>query len=96
MSGKENVLRREMVSANTFKARVKAFLKTNPDATEDEMQDFCDELLPPTAYAANAWLIAETMGWFRFMREQRLAAERFVDAPDQTFGDLLDEEDGRD
>ena len=66
-----------MFDPNAFKRAIKDWMRDNPDGTEAELVDFCEEQIPPQAYAANQWLVEHTLSWYRHIlahRESRFDA----------------------
>ncbi|MCX6129616.1 MAG: hypothetical protein NTX25_11195 [Proteobacteria bacterium] len=61
----------KMFDVNQFKKSVKEWIRTNPQGTLLDLRDFCDELVPAQLYAANQWLIDQTLSWYRHVLERR-------------------------
>lgn len=60
-----------MFSTNDFKQSIKQWIKSNPDGSEQDLLDFCEEQIPPQQYTSMAWLIDQTMCWYRYVLAQR-------------------------
>lgn len=60
-----------MFDPNSFKRSVKAWIRDHPQGTEADLVDFCEELIPPQAFAANEWLVEHTVSWYRHIVAQR-------------------------
>lgn len=54
-----------MFDSNRFKREIKEWVKVNPDGTLLEFADFCEDLIPAQQYAANKWLLDQSLDWFR-------------------------------
>ena len=55
-----------MLNFNNFKKEVKRYgcLK-NPNGSEMELLDFCEDIIPANQYVANKWIIDETVSWYK-------------------------------
>ena len=60
-----------MFDVNHFKRSVKSWIRTNPQGSLVDLRDYCDELVPAPLYAANQWLIDQTLSWYRHVLERR-------------------------
>ncbi len=60
-----------MFDVNHFKRSVKDWIRQNPQGTLLDLRDYCDEIVPPQLYAANEWLIDQTLSWYRHVLERR-------------------------
>lgn len=60
-----------MFDVNHFKRSVKDWIKGNPQASMIDLRDYCDEIVPAQSYAANQWLIDQTLSWYRHVLERR-------------------------
>ena len=60
-----------MFDVNQFKKGVKEWVRLHPSATVADFTDFCEEMIPPSHYAANQWLIDQSISWYRFVKTQR-------------------------
>lgn len=60
-----------MFDPNAFKRSVKEWIRANPDGCEADLMDFCEELIPPQAFAANQWLVDHTVSWYKHILSQR-------------------------
>jgi len=60
-----------MFDVNHFKRSVKDWIRVNPQGTLVDLRDYCDEIVPPQSYAANNWLIDQTLSWYRHVLERR-------------------------
>ena len=56
---------------NVFKRQIKEWMQANPNGTIDELNDYCEDLIPPQHYAANQWLIEQTTAWYRHILDRR-------------------------
>jgi hypothetical protein len=68
-----------MFDFNVFKRSTKEWIRSHPEGTLSDLTDFCEETIPPHHYAANQWLIEETLSWYKHIlsrrEEDRLALE---------------------
>lgn len=65
---------------NDFKRRVKAWIDANPQGGSSDLRDYCEDLIPPHAFTANAWLVDETVAWYSHILDLRKAeAEECAD-----------------
>ena len=60
-----------MFDINQFKRQVKDWIRLNPSAAEQDLVDFCEEIIPTNQFAANQWLIEQTVGWYRHIISNR-------------------------
>jgi hypothetical protein len=56
---------------NSFKKFVKQWIRENPDGTIHELRDYCEELIPPQHFAANQWIVEQTVSWYRHILDHR-------------------------
>ena len=68
-----------MFDANQFKRSVKEWIRANPEGTEADLVDFCEEQIPTALYSANHWLVEHTLSWFRHIMVQRQHARELSD-----------------
>ena len=69
-----------MFDFNSFKRSVKEWIRANPNGTMADLRDYCEEQIPPSQFAANEWLVDQTLSWYRHILDRRevegeLAAE---------------------
>lgn len=62
-----------MFDINEFKRKVKDWLRQNPEGSEADFQDYCEELIPPAQFSANRWIIDQTVAWYRSILQSRKA-----------------------
>lgn len=60
-----------MFDVNHFKRTVKDWIRTNPQGSMVDLRDYCDEIVPVQLYAANQWLIDQTLSWYHHVLERR-------------------------
>lgn len=60
-----------MFDINKFKVEVKEWIKNNPDGSETELLDYCEEMIPAQQYSSHSWIIDQTMCWFRHILQSR-------------------------
>ena len=46
-----------MLNFNNFKKEVKVWMSQNPNGSEIELLDFCEDIIPANQYVANKWVI---------------------------------------
>ena len=46
-------------------------MREHPQGTEQELVDYCDELIPANQFAVNQWLVEQTLSWYRFVLTAR-------------------------
>ena len=71
-----------MLNFNNFKKEVKVWMSQNPNGSEIELLDFCEDIIPANQYVANKWIIDETVSWYKHVldnRKKELAYEQDVD-----------------
>ena len=71
-----------MLNFNNFKKEVKVWMSQNPNGSEAELLDFCEDIIPANQYVANKWIIDETVSWYKHVldsRKKELAYEQDVD-----------------
>ncbi|MBQ47450.1 MAG: hypothetical protein CMP10_08260 [Zetaproteobacteria bacterium] len=60
-----------MFDFNQFKKSVKVWIKDHPSGTVTELRDYCEEQIPVSQFAANEWLVDQTLSWYRHILNQR-------------------------
>ena len=60
-----------MFDRNEFKRKVKDWIRAHPEGSEQELLDYCDELIPAAQFAANRWLVEQTLSWYRHILSNR-------------------------
>ena len=60
-----------MFELNHFKRSVKEWIRVNPEGSLADLQDFCEETIPPQLFAANQWLVEQTMSWYKHILDHR-------------------------
>jgi hypothetical protein len=60
-----------MFDANHFKRSVKDWIRSNPEATLNDLQDFCDEQIPVNQYSSYQWLLDQTLDWYKHILAHR-------------------------
>lgn len=60
-----------MFDFNHFKRSVKEWIKNNPTGTVQELRDFCEDSIPTPHYAANEWVVEQTVSWYRHILAHR-------------------------
>lgn len=56
---------------NVFKKSVKQWIRENPDGSLPELRDYCEDLIPAHHYAANEWVVDQTLSWYRYVLDHR-------------------------
>lgn len=56
-----------MIDSNEFKKEVKVWMRSHPNASEQDLIDFCEEMIPPSQFSASKWLIDQTISWYRYV-----------------------------
>lgn len=56
---------------NYFKKSIKEWIRNHPDGSMSDLRDFCEDLIPAQQYAANEWLIDQTLSWYRHILDHR-------------------------
>ena len=64
-----------MLDYNEFKKTVKQWIRENPDGTTVDLRDFCEDQIPPNQFAANQWLVDQTVSWYRHILNHRKLVE---------------------
>ena len=54
-----------MLDRNEFKRKVKEWMREHPEGSEQDLADYCDELIPANQFAVNFWLVEQTVSWYR-------------------------------
>ena len=60
-----------MFDINDFKKKIKQWLQDNPKGDEKDLLDYCEELIPAQHYAANKWLVDQTVSWFLHIKSSQ-------------------------
>lgn len=66
-----------MFDINQFKRDVKEWIKSHPQGEEQDLIDFCEELIPASQFAANQWLVDQTVSWFRHILSHQETKKMF-------------------
>jgi len=56
---------------NSFKRNIKNWVQNNPQATEIELLDQCEKIIPTKQYSCCQWLVHQTLAWYKFILKQR-------------------------
>lgn len=62
-----------MFDINGFKKKIKVWAAEHPDGDINELIDFCEEQIPVTQFAANQWLIDQTVSWYKHILQTNQA-----------------------
>jgi hypothetical protein len=73
-----------MFDANKFKKLTKQWIRENPNGTVADLVDYCEEQIPAPQYAANEWLINQTIEWYKHILIHREAAKSYEYEEDAT------------
>lgn len=60
-----------MIDFNEFKKSVKEWIRSNPEGTITDLRDYCEELIPSTHFSSHAWVIDQTVSWYRHILNHR-------------------------
>lgn len=60
-----------MFDFNHFKRSVKEWIRDNPDGSELDLRDFCEETIPAHQFTANEWLVDQTLDWYKHILKNR-------------------------
>lgn len=60
-----------MFDFNRFKRSVKDWIRENPAGSENDLRDYCEELIPPAQFSANEWVVDHTVSWYRHILNHR-------------------------
>ena len=60
-----------MFDINEFKRKVKDWIRKNPNGTEADFLDFCEEQIPPAQFSANRWIIEQSVSWYQSILQSR-------------------------
>ena len=71
-----------MFDRNHFKKAVKEWIRLHPNANLNDLVDYCEELIPPSQYSANSWLIDQTVNWYKHLLSQSDVVEDYNDDDD--------------
>lgn len=61
---------RIMFDRNVFKDSVRMYLAAHPQATEEDVVDYCRKLIPAHCIATEYWLVDQCLQWFRWLQTQ--------------------------
>ena len=75
-----------MFNSNELKKKVKLWMQENPEGSERELQDYCEELIPSQEFQTHKWLVEHTLHWYRFVLERRRCKMK----PEDAFFDEID------
>lgn len=54
-----------MFDSNQFKRAVKEWVRSHPEATVSEFEEFCTHQLPAVEYPQHQWLVSQSISWYR-------------------------------
>ena len=60
-----------MFDVNEFKRKTKSWIRNNPGGTEQDLRDFCEEMIPAAHYTTYGWLVDQTVSWYRHIVAQK-------------------------
>lgn len=60
-----------MFDINKFKIQVKDWIRNNPEGSEADLTDYCEDLIPLTKYPSHSWIVEQTVGWYRHILQNR-------------------------
>ena len=60
-----------MFDINEFKKKVKEWMQANPQGTEADLIDFCEDIIPSSQYSAYGWLVEQTRAWYQSILKSR-------------------------
>lgn len=60
-----------MIDINEYKKRVKIWIYENPEASEAELIDYCESIIPSHQFSSYKWLVDETFSWYRSIIQSR-------------------------
>lgn len=60
-----------MFDRNEFKRKVKTWIREHPDGSEQDLVDYCDEIIPANQFGVNQWLVEQTLSWYKFILATR-------------------------
>lgn len=66
-----------MFDFNGFKKSVKEWIRLHPNGTSNDLRDFCEEAIPPQHFAANEWIIDQTLSWYSHILSSRDTKKEF-------------------
>ncbi len=72
-----------MFDRNQFKRSVKNWMNENEEATIEDLQLYCEQLIPTKEYVANKWLIDETLAWYDHILHNRKHLANQYDPQDE-------------
>ena len=62
-----------MFDFNQFKRSVKNWMDENPQATTQDLREFCEDQIPSQYYAAHSWVVDQTVAWYTHIITSRAA-----------------------
>ena len=66
-----------MLDLNMFKKQVKSWIRENPEGSLNDLRDFCEGLIPTNQFTAYAWLVDQSVGWYKHILDHReISAEQ--------------------
>jgi hypothetical protein len=60
---------------NEFKSKAKSWISSNPASGEQQLRDYCEELIPFQYFASHGWLVEQTVQWYKHVQSQQ---DRFL------------------
>lgn len=66
-----------MFNINEFKKQVKEWVESHSNADVADLRDYCEELIPPKNFAANQWLVEQTVCWYQYTLAQKEIHSQF-------------------
>lgn len=71
-----------MFDQNAFKKSIKQWIRNHPEGSLNDIIDFCEDQIPAAQYAANKWLIEQTVDWYKHILAHRKSAELYANEED--------------
>ena len=62
-----------MFDFNQFKRAVKNWMDENPQATTQDLREFCEDQIPSQFYTSHSWVVEQTVAWFTHIITSRAA-----------------------
>lgn len=57
-----------MFSMTHYKCEVRRWISDHPQASEEALTVFCEELIPPKDHPTFSWLVSQSVDWFHYQQ----------------------------
>ena len=78
----------EALDINNIKAQIASWILKNPTASQDQLRNYCEEIIPPNKIVALKWLVDCSVNWHSYLRSKQVIDLSMDHDDDQDIYDL--------